>query len=71
VIFWLEDYYEFNSNSYIIESDKFVLNILENKNYMRLFKKHPNYKHITDIPIDPNLTPENFNQKLKTYLNFI
>jgi hypothetical protein len=37
----------------------------------RLYKYLDDYSYfLFSVPKDPNLTPENFEQKLKTYLNF-
>jgi len=38
-----------------------------NDEIMRLYI---NYNFIKNVPIDPNLIPDNFEQKFKTYLNF-
>jgi hypothetical protein len=63
-------YYEDNElNTICIESldSNYILYIRFDENKAYLF--YDNDEHI-EIPIDPNLTPENFLNKVKTYMNF-
>jgi hypothetical protein len=55
----MEDYYIIGENDCFISLDSKVMSIFKD------------YTHLIRLPLDPNLTPENFEQKLKTYLNFL
>jgi len=42
--------------------------IIIRDNKIMVFKKY--YTYILTLPLDPNLTPDNFKNKIKTYINF-
>jgi hypothetical protein len=63
--------YQYSSTGYVAnvrigDSGSYVQFWLD-KSDMMVYK---NYKFITYVSMDPNLTPDNFEQKFKTYLNF-
>jgi len=41
------------------------------KNLYNIMEIIRDYEKILSIPIDPNITPENLEQKIKTYLSFL
>ena len=49
----------------------YVVNMYIKYNYMKILNnKEINVVEVLKLPIDNSLTPENFNNKLKTYLTF-
>jgi hypothetical protein len=60
----------FISKPYCIDIYKHPYTIRFKENNMILFNESNESKEIMSLSIDPNLTPENFEQKFKTYLNF-
>jgi hypothetical protein len=59
-------YFSIRNNNYLIDYTPAF-------DKMRIYFLKPDdiiFHHITTLPMDPNLTPENFEQKIKIYLNF-
>jgi hypothetical protein len=65
--------------NYLFPNSFWLGKTCDNKQYWLYFNSNDKLMKITDgfrsfvenLPIDPNLTPENFEQKIKLYLNFM
>ena len=60
---------DINFNRIEIWNNNYIVSITDRKE-MRIWQR-PSYNIIATLSIDPNLTPENFEKKIKTYLTFL